>query len=103
MEDRRHLRRAVLWHGKLRAKDQTPIDCLVFDISGGGAKVRAERLPPVQSEVDLIIDRIGVFPAKVAWQRGDRIGIKFLEEAWTVEKRIADAPVVATMAVEPAG
>ncbi len=94
MIDRAHKRMKVVWPAELRRECRIPIRCHVLDIATGGARIRAELFFPVGSIVDLVIDRIGVFPGKVLWQRGNHAGIGFLEEAEVVQRRLAEAPRV---------
>jgi hypothetical protein len=59
---------------------------LLFDISQGGAKLRAEKTPPVGTELFLQVGQLDVY-ARVAWKRGDICGLKFDRELrqWDVE------------------
>ena len=73
---RRHERRSVHLPGRLTAGDQTG-DCVVFDISAGGAVVQCSAPASPSQAVRLKLTEKGEFSGTVVWQRADRIGIKF--------------------------
>ena len=52
-------------------------DCIVFDISAGGAVVTSSSLASPDQSVRLKLTEKGEFRGIVVWQRDDRIGIKF--------------------------
>ena len=52
-------------------------DCLVHDISPGGAKVQIPDPPPAETLVALVLEPGGRFSGKVAWQQGGYFGISF--------------------------
>ena len=90
MFDRReHTRRHVLQRGKLAfGSIDFAIDCLIHDISMGGARVRVETGSTIPQRVILVHlrDRVA-FEASVVWRKNDgTLGLKFearhdLEEA----------------------
>ena len=45
----------------------------------------------INSTVVLVIDRVGAFPGEIRWQEGEYAGIRFMEDAQTVEKRLRAA------------
>ena len=53
-------------------------DCTVFDISPRGANVTASNRVPIDRPIKLKLTRHGEFVGKVAWRRGDRMGLEFL-------------------------
>lgn len=80
IERRRHLRWPVFWQASLSDRDQTR-SCMVLDFSPGGAKVRVGDLPSIGSVVSLgFVGAIGLF-GRLAWQRGNLLGIEFRQDA----------------------
>ena len=91
MKDRRaYKRKSVLLTAKLHY-DGVIWDCEVLDVSDNGAGVRVAYSLLIGAAVMLKINRLGVFPGKVRWQSGDRVGIQFLEDAREVRERIQGA------------
>ena len=90
-DDRRHVyRKAVLWGGRLSCGGEST-NCLVMNVSVGGAKLRAERFWNFVSPVTLEIDRFGSFKSDVAWQDGDLIGVKFQDSPEEIQERLGPA------------
>src|SRR5579883_614642 len=76
---RRTVRKRVLWAAKL-AHGARRFDCVVVDLSLGGARIYLAQ-PLVRGEVvTLILDRMGTLRAEVVWQEGHSIGLRFVEE-----------------------
>ena len=75
-ERRQHERRSVHLPGRLITDDRTN-DCVVFDISAGGAVVQTPASASPAQTVRLKLTEKGEFSGTVVWQREDRIGIKF--------------------------
>jgi len=76
VERRQFDRRTVNLPGQLITGSQAN-DCVVFDISAGGAVVAAQAEAEPQQAVRLKLTERGEFSGTVAWRRADRIGIKF--------------------------
>lgn len=89
-EKRRHRRHPVLYSGTLH-QDSAPFDCVIKDISAGGAQLITER--PVAEEQSFIldIDRAGLFTGRLVWRQDERVGIAFLHEPQNVAQRIGAA------------
>lgn len=87
---REHPRDTVVYAGRL-SFGATEHPCTVLNISAGGAQLHFA--PPVAAWtiVTLHIERFGRFHARVVWQRGDKVGLQFLEDAVLVTKRIVSA------------
>ncbi len=76
MERREHERRSVHLPGRLIMSDHTD-ECIVFDISAGGAVVTSSSVASPDQPVRLKLTEKGELSGTVVWQRDDRIGIKF--------------------------
>jgi hypothetical protein len=62
-----------------KAADLSDRQCTVIDISEGGARLRGEDPQFVKPQFQLKFDRTSPGRAcKVAWKKGDVIGIKFV-------------------------
>lgn len=87
---REHPRDTVVYAGRL-SFGAAEHPCTVLNISAGGAQLHFA--PPVApwTIVTLHIDRFGAFHARVVWQRGERVGLQFLEDAILVTKRFVSA------------
>jgi PilZ domain len=90
MEQRAHRRKPVLWSARLH-RDGRVLECAALHISAGGARIRIRERFRIDSTVVLVIDRLGAFPGEIRWQRGNCAGIRFLEDAQVVEKRLSAA------------
>jgi PilZ domain len=84
---RAYKRKRVLWDAKLRQDDRI-FECEAFHISPGGAKIRIDEQLAINSKVVLTISRLGSFPGEVRWQNENFAGIRFLEDAAVVERRL---------------
>ncbi len=78
MENRRFDRRKTLLTAKI-STDGGIDDCVVHDLSIGGAEIRTIAPLQVSQRVTLVMPRIGEIPARVAWTSETLIGIQFLE------------------------
>ncbi|HEX9488903.1 MAG TPA: PilZ domain-containing protein [Stellaceae bacterium] len=80
-EQRRHERRRGLWSVQLETTSGRRLDCILFDISAGGAKLRLDEPVAVGEVITLISERFGKRGARVAWTAPRRAGLTFLSEA----------------------
>ena len=62
------------------------IECLVRNLSEGGAQLKVESLLGIPDNFVLKLKDGGSAKAKVAWKRGKTIGIHFLDPAPGTEK-----------------
>lgn len=77
---RRHPRAAVFWSGAVQA-GRTSVDCIVLNLSPGGAKVKLlQRFVSDGSPVVVHIDRLGSYASEVIWSEGDTMGVHFLKD-----------------------
>jgi PilZ domain len=89
--DKRRFRRLpVLFSGTVH-QDAASFDCVIKDISAGGAQLITER--PLARDRDFIldIDRAGLFTSRMVWREENRIGMMFLHEPNSVAQRIGAA------------
>jgi hypothetical protein len=75
---RRYVRKSVLLCGTLH-QGQAELDCVVTNISANGARLIAHQSLDKPSLGALKINRCGMFPAEVAWQEGEHVGLRFLD------------------------
>jgi hypothetical protein len=85
-ERRRFERVSVSFFGTVRLAAGGVCECLVIDLSRGGAKiVLGEALPIASADaLALEIEKFGVFRAEAVWRRGTFLGIRFCEPPETV-------------------
>ncbi len=80
-ERRRHDRFPIMMKASV-SYGGDPMDATIFDVSGGGAKVRLDG-PEIPGETvlndDFIIDipAYGKFPGDIVWKDEEYIGVKF--------------------------
>lgn len=85
---RRYERITVMWSGTLTV-GRRGIGCIVRNISAGGATVQVE-IPIVVSSVTATLEtaRLGQLRAKVVWNRGDLVGLRFSEKPQKVARAL---------------
>ena len=79
--DRRQDRRARVQHGATIDFVDQPvvIDCVVADLSQGGARLETEHAEHVPKSFDVIVnDSNEVYPAKRIWHGDGEVGVTFL-------------------------
>lgn len=88
IERRRHPRVGVAWMASL-VSGRGVADCLVIDVSLGGAKLAFADAPPPEAGAAATLDLglRGHFRSVVVWRRGEFAGLSFLDPP----DRIADA------------
>ena len=77
-EPRRHLQKHAAW---MTVDDgATKHECIVLDVSAGGARIVTEVAIDVRDKfgLALVADRPKHQPCEVVWRRGQTYGIKFL-------------------------
>ena len=75
---RQHKRKPVLWAARIETLDG-PSECIILDLSLGGAKVRSPAPVKAKETVTLVIDRFGALNAEVMWARSGRMGLRFVD------------------------
>ncbi|MGP1397625.1 MAG: PilZ domain-containing protein [Inquilinaceae bacterium] len=81
-------RHPVIWPATLRGVDGS-LPCIVLNVSAGGATVLLDAPRPLTGADRLVIERVGSFRCGLAWQQGDRVGLRFAEGAEEVTAAIA--------------
>jgi PilZ domain len=89
-EQRRHARRKGLWSAELETTSGRRLDCILFDVSAGGAKLRLEQPVEVGEVLTLVSERFGSRGARVTWTAPRYAGVKFLSEARVAGAASAD-------------
>ncbi|MDE2200794.1 MAG: PilZ domain-containing protein [Rhodospirillales bacterium] len=54
------------------------VDCIVLNISSGGARIRTDAVVPVPDRVDLCLSGGATFAAVRRWTLGEQIGFQFI-------------------------
>lgn len=89
-EQRRHIRKRVLWTARLETKDGA-LDCIILNVSRSGAKLRLTVPPLLLQPVKLVMESYGTLPAEIVWQQADNMGIRFDADPDEVAKILGDA------------
>jgi hypothetical protein len=77
MDNRRNERHQVLKAGTILFQG-AKIDCAVYDVSVGGAKLEVDSQLPIPDSFDLLIDsQTGKQRCHVVWRKEARIGVAF--------------------------
>lgn len=89
-EDRRRNDRfTVLWSATM-VSNQLEFECVIVNISITGAMLRVEDTTGAVKSLVLRSPRFTDLPAKVAWRRGQEIGIEFTGNVPEVERIIGE-------------
>lgn len=75
---RRHKRKPVLWAARVETRSG-PSECIILDLSLGGAKLRGGGTVEAKQIVTLVIDRFGALRAEVMWARSGHMGLRFAD------------------------
>lgn len=80
LDDRMDRRRQLLWSGVLQSA-RGPMQCIVIDISRGGARVSvgAASVVALGQAVTLLVLGMGLFRGTVVWAEDGSIGIRFAD------------------------
>lgn len=90
-KNRRNLERvAVLWSGNLNCEGQSH-DCLIVNVSAGGAMVRVDTPDLCKKSVVLRSPRFGELVGEITWRQGKELGIEFKETPEAVSKLLGKA------------
>lgn len=76
-ERQRFTRRSVLLAAKLHVGERL-LDVDILDLSEGGAKIAVPEALDVGTEVDLLVQNVGLYPAQVVWRNELHLGLEFL-------------------------
>lgn len=89
------VRKRVLWAAKL-ARGAKRYDCVVVDLSLGGARIHLTQPVTKGEMVTLQLDRLGPLRAEVVWQEEQSIGLRFVDDAKTIADAIGSRLPLAT-------
>ena len=92
-EQRRHVRKRVLWVARLETKDG-PLSCTILNVSRSGAKLRVAAPNLQHQSVKLVMETYGALSAEIVWQNADKMGIRFSADPAEVAKILGDALVL---------
>jgi hypothetical protein len=79
-ERRRQGRSSSLCSGTIHHDGVTAIECVIRNLSPSGARVTLQWAIAGQNHCILDVDGIGLFPARIAWRRGNEAGLQFLAD-----------------------
>lgn len=91
-DKRKHPRRPVLWRGHIE-NEGLKIDCTVWNVSRGGARITLKHHVDFDNGVVLIIDRFGSVPCDIAWSRNTDLGLQFRNDPKDVCASLAESLV----------
>jgi hypothetical protein len=91
-EKRKFPRRPVLWRGHI-VNDGLKVDCTVWNISRGGARITLKHHVDFDNGLTLVIDRFGSVPCDIAWARNEELGLQFQNDPKDVCGSLAESLV----------
>jgi PilZ domain len=78
-ERQNHLRQRVLKRAQIVFKGhEAVIDCVVLNLSDGGACLKVETPIGIPDTFDLMLDHASLHNCRVVWRKATRIGIQFV-------------------------
>jgi hypothetical protein len=77
-ERRQYKRKPVLWSARIEWSAGAA-ECIIMDLSLGGAKLRGAAGVKAHDCVTLVIDRFGTIRAEIVWARMGYIGLRFTD------------------------
>lgn len=89
-EQRRYIRKHVLWAARLETKAGA-FNCVILNVSRNGAKLRLTAPSLSRQPVKLVMESYGTLPAEVIWQQEDKMGLRFDADPDDVAKILGDA------------
>jgi len=81
------VRKRVLWAAQLEVSSKR-YDCIVVDLSLGGARLHFPEAISKGQKAVLVLDRIGKLGGEVMWQQERSIGIRFTDDPQRVAQLI---------------
>jgi|SRR5665213_2724033 len=87
---RKHRRKPVMWSAHFELPTGG-LDCIAFDLSLGGAKLRLDAPVKLRQRGRLVLERYGAIEAEILWQRPGMAGLRFLDPPWRVARLIGKA------------
>jgi hypothetical protein len=86
---RRYRRKPVIWAASLEASNGV-FDCVILDLSSGGAKLKVSQLVPLNEPAVLNIGRFGTFPCKIVRSQVGEAGIQFTDPPPVITGRLGE-------------
>jgi hypothetical protein len=86
--DRREHKRYDVLRSAVVKGGRGHMECMVINLSLGGAKVMLMGTICLDPGVTLVIDEIGAFHADVVWQRQEFAGLRFTDPAAYLERTL---------------
>jgi hypothetical protein len=87
---RKFERITVLWSGSLECEGQV-VECLIVNVSPGGALVRLDNPAVCKKSVVLHSPRFGQLAGEITWRQDKELGIQFSESEQAVAKKMEKA------------
>lgn len=101
-EKRQHARRRLFKGGQILFLDNAPVaDCVVRDVSLGGARLQLRLPSPLPQSFRLKVKDLGTFECEVARIAGLELGVKFRDAAEQCAALFQDWPVSTASAAMP--
>jgi len=87
---RKFERTTVLWSGSLVCEGQD-VECVIVNVSPGGAMVRVENPAACKKSVVLRCPRFGELSGEITWRQDKELGIEFQDSEQVVAKKMEKA------------
>jgi len=87
---RKFERITVLWSGSLECDGQV-FECLIVNVSPGGALVRVDNPASCKKSVILRSPRFGELAGEITWRQDKELGIKFSDSEQVVANKMEKA------------
>ena len=87
---RKFERKTVLWSGSLVCAGQI-VECVIVNVSHGGAMVRVENPAACKESVVLRSPRFGELSGEITWRQDKELGIEFEDSEQVVAKKMEKA------------
>jgi len=79
LERRKSVRSRVLKAAKLILGTSTPIDCVVHNVTSGGARIQIANTVELPADFGLTFDAgFSIRPCRIAWRSVTETGVKFV-------------------------
>lgn len=91
-----------MWKGHVEFGHGYRVDCVILDLSDGGAKLMLKQPIATGKVVTVVAESIGARGARVAWSEGHRAGVQFIEGSAQVVGSISNPAMARATAWTPA-
>lgn len=86
---RRYRRKPVIWAAKLAASSGV-VDCIILDLSSGGAKLKVSSIMPLNEAAVLVFGKFGTFPCRIVRSSAGEVGIEFTDPPKAIADRLSE-------------